>query len=554
MIGRWVDRLPLLALLPVVHTLVITSKHRAQLAFDSAYDHEGSRVLTTGIYFRSALRDYTLYGPAYTDCFIEEGVERALYQTPQLCTHFEIFPEGKKSELPAVVSLGMDGDQASIASIPSLTEDRKDWQLQNIMELPSRQFPVAVATDVSGGVYVGMHSTGGKVLPIEPSGVDKQLSNINGYYELMTRPGPMTRAGSPIIVRMDMIKRRQSWRMKLNTTDGHSAIGGIVHLPHKDLIVIAGSTNGHGMLVGAGATSSSWDGFITILNATSGEADREKASMPSYSTQSLKINSQIGQTDYALGICAHDDEVYVVGTTTGQMTPTATSGGAFIQAYDVDTLNIKWTHQWSGDGVEALKCLVTSRKEIYIAGHVPSEVVVDDERRSSSSYTQDIFVSLLDGSDGTVRWTRQIDSRRHDTVAKIMLNRASTNANLIITHNAMDLVWGVNEIVTSTIAKDDGFHDWQELPDSVDPLGGLIPGPIDMPAPPLFRHWKAVVVIMVAFLIGVVAMVYIRRSQKSVHEGFDPNAGMDTSSGLELREITESEATEDFMVNGGVVA
>ena len=587
--SRWIAHhaLVLVWVIPLVHTWIISSRHNTQLAFHSAFDTRKARVLTTGVLFRTALKDYTLSGPSDTDCFISVGFDRALYETPQLCTHFEMFPVRTSGGLPAGVSLGMDGNQASIASIWQLTEYNRDWRFADVLLLPVGQFPIALATDSSGSAYVGMHETNGELPPsAEASQPERELHNLYNYHRRMTHPSETIQVESPILVKINMLTGTREWQVELTTTYGRSTIGGIVHLPSRNLIVVAGSSNGEGSLVGASEWSNSWDGYLTLINATTGTMDEETTSTTSFlSERSERVQSQVGADDYIHGICAVDDNLLiVVGSSTGQMTSDATTknGGAFVRVYDVDTLKVKWTYQWPGGAlVEALKCVATTRY-VYVAGHVPAGVSVEtkEETKYSIPSTQDLFVSMLDTSDGSLHWTRQIDSRRHDSLANIFL---SPTGDLIMAHNAMDFEIGFNEVLTSTVSSANGFYDWQDLPSDVDPLGGQLPSPSfmqpDASSSNFSREKKTgqgsqrttakVISTVLALSACILLLMMVKRRVRRRNPVFElegpeskehdqpPMGDQDfDSNDLELRDVVlpepfAIEPSDDWIVNGG---
>jgi hypothetical protein len=512
--------------------------------------------LTTGVLFQSPFKDYTLTGASDTDCFIATGFDRTLFETPQLCTHFELFPTGN-SDLPAAISLGMDGNQGSISTIVNLTQFYSDWLVEKIFLLPVNQFPIALATDAMGGVYVGMHDTGGILPPPAPSQVNQELVTIYKYHRQMTYPNQTIQVVSPQLIRVNILTGKTDWQLELATTEGRSTIGGVVHLPSRNLVVVAGSSTGRGNLVGANEWSNSWDGYVTLVNATSGKVDDNAASdTPGFlADYSLRVQSQVGQDDFIHGICATDDNLLVLGSTTGVMTSGASTvkGGAFVRMLDVDTFQVKWTRQWSGMGTEALKCTATLTS-VYVAGHVPAGVVVDDEKRNLVSSTQDLFVSRLDTLDGTVRWTRQIDSRRHDAIANIFI---APTGNLIIAHNAIDFERGVNEVITSTVSNADGFHDWQDLPQHVDPLGGRTPGlaAIQGPTEDKARRTRAIVIstILVATVVLLMVTFYgIRRRNSMLHQ--EGPESKELENDLALQDVPDStpEPSDACPVHGGV--
>lgn len=555
--SSWV--LLLLSSLPLVRTWVVLSRHSAQIAFHSALDTETERVITTGVLFQTPFRDYTLGGASDSDCFIAlndvhasstgSKLSRSLYETPQLCTHFELFPQststattGSGTDWPAGVSAGMDGNRGTVSSIRDITSLYADWKFQTVVLLPTAHFPVALTTDHLGRVYVGMHSTGG-ILP--PAGAVTSTSESNGglinmfkYYQQMTHPNHTTQVVSPKIVRINMLTGATDWTLELTTTEGRSTIGGMVHIPSRHWIVVAGSSNGRGSLVGAGEWSSSWDGYITRIHVNGTVDDAAGAATYLAAQHSTRVQSQVGKDDYIHGICASGDNIFIVGSTTGEMTADVTSeqGGAFIKMLDIDTFQVKWTKQWPGLGVAALKCSATSGL-VYVAGQVPGGTLLNDDRRSFVSSTQDLFASLLDTNNGKIFWTRQIDSRKHDTVANIFVS--SVTGDLIMAHNAMDFERGNNEIITSTFREADGFHDWQDWPESADPLLGRTasasdhsPSSNDVGVTKESNGTAALPVMLMILAIAAISslvIIFVSRRRKSI-------VGREDEHGIELEE------------------
>ncbi len=455
---------------------VSLSRHSTQVALHANFDETTGKLMTTGVLFRSAFKDITLQGSSDTDCYIAvgdvRGFDRALFETPQLCTHFGIFPEDSTSiPFPRGISVGVHNDQAMVATV-DFSGEYADLTMKNKVNLPFQSFPIAIHSDAQGAVYVGLHKTGGLLPPPAPINEDDELKDIYEYYRLMTHPTKTTHFTSPQVVKINLRTQEIVWQVDFETTEGRSSIGSVLNFPSHDLVVVVGSSNGKGSYVGAGEWSNSWDGFITLINATSGVVDDSAANQTYLAADhSVRIQSQVGQDDYILGMCASDDDLYVIGTTTGKMKPNATeAGGAFLIKYDIDTLNVQWTQQWNGLGTEAIKCAASSTN-IYVAGHVPAGVSLkeDTTRTLETSNDQDLFISLINTEDGFIQWTRQFDSRRPDHLAAII--RLGTG-DLAIVGNSMDFEKGVCDIYTSTIALADGFYDWQRLPPEADPIRG----------------------------------------------------------------------------------
>jgi hypothetical protein len=165
-------------------------------------------------------------------------------------------------------------------------------------------------------------------------------------------------------------------------------------------------------------------------------------------------------------MCTVGDNVFIFGSTTGAVGGTE-SGGGFVMKINVDTLDIIWKTQIVGDGVEATQCN-GFQNVLYVGGHVPAGVTVNDPTRTYTSDTEDIFVSYVDSETGGIVWVRQIDSRRDDRLAAVLLNQLG---NAMIVGNAMDLVSGTNSVFINSVLLQSGYHDWQDLPFDSDPLG-----------------------------------------------------------------------------------
>lgn len=477
-------------LLHPVNSFVTLSRHSTQVAFHSNIDDVTGRVITTGVLFRASFKDVTLQGYSDTDCYIangdNRGFGRAIFETPQMCTHFGIFPQSEDeaqantTTLPRGFSIGVHDDQALVATV-DFTGEYEDLTMTNRVALPSQSFPVSFHSNTQGQVFIGLHKTGGLLPPPAPDNKNDELKEIYSYYRLMTDPMQTTHFVSPEVVKVDMNTQEILWKVLFDTDDGRSTIGKVIHLPSRDLLVVAGSSNGKGSYVGAGEWSNSWDGFITLVNATTGIINDSAANQTYLASEhSVRIQSQVDQDDFILGMCVSDDKLYVTGTTTGKMKPDATdSGGAFLMKVDVDTLNVLWIQQWYGLGTEGIKCTASST-QVYVAGHVPTGVSLkeDTTRTLTTSKTQDLFISLVDANDGSMKWTRQFDSRRQDHLAEIV---GLSSGDLLIIGNGMDFEKGISDIYVASITQADGFYDWQGLPPDADPILGAT-NPVTFPS------------------------------------------------------------------------
>jgi len=468
----------------VAHAWVILSEFSTQFATQANLDPISGKLATTGVLFRTAFKDITIEGSSATNCFILvgdwNGFSRALYETPQICTQFGIFPrpanenatQDSSVPLPQGISVGMDGHQGSVATM-DFSGNSNNLKKTNPYNLPSRNFPVALSSDSEGGVYVGLHGTGGILPPPAPEDENQELTEIYNYYGLMTYPTKTEHFISPEIVKINMKTREQIWQLELTTTQGRSTIGNVVHLTSRDLLVVAGSSNGKGTYVGAGEWSTNWNGYITLVNATTGIVNTASET-PLMSDFTLRVQSQIGKDDYILGMCALDDNIFVVGSTTGTMKAdngfgSSSDGGGFLMMLDVGTFNIRWTQQWYGMGVELTRCVATPTS-IYVGGQVPKGISLkeDTTRKQRPSKTQDLIVAVVNATDGSIEWTRQVDSHKTDHLANVLL----TGNELIVVGNSLDFEKGLCDIYTFSVSTADGSYDWQGLPPNADPIHG----------------------------------------------------------------------------------
>jgi hypothetical protein len=246
--------------------------------------------------------------------------------------------------------------------------------------------------------------------------------------------------------------------------EGRSTIGGIQYIPSRNVLVVVGSSNGKGKYVGGeDASDGDWDGYVTLVDASTGVIDDSTGSAVD---RSIRIQSQTSLDDFVLGMCTVGDNVFIFGSTTGAVGGTE-SGGGFVMKISVDTLDIIWKTQIVGDGVEATQCN-GFQNVLYVGGRVPAGVTVNDPTRTYTSDTEDIFVSYMDAETGGIVWLRQIDSRRDDRLTAVLINQVG---NLMIVGSAMDLVSGVISGFINSVVLQSGYHDWQDLPFDSDPLG-----------------------------------------------------------------------------------
>jgi hypothetical protein len=371
---------------------------------------------------------------------------------------------GNTPGLPQAVVLGIQGSQASVLSLDFYGE-YDESEISNPINLPYETYPVASATDPLGGVYVGLHATKGALVPPITEG-KTELENVIDYVNKMTRPLDSV-VESPQLIKLNVTSGKVVWEGTLTTVEGRSTIGGMQYIANRDVLVVVGSSNGEGSYVGAGvASNGDWDGYVTLVDASTGEVDDSAANLTHLAADhSLRIQSQPNQDDFILGVCTLEDKLFILGSTTGVIDGTE-SGGAFIMKVDIDTLNVIWKTQIVGDGVEATQC-IGFQNVLYVGGHVPAGVTVDDPTRTYTSDTDDVFVSYVDAGTGGIVWLRQIDSRRDDRLTGLLINQVG---NAMIVGSAMDLDASVSTTFINSVLLQSGYHDWQLLPSDSDPF------------------------------------------------------------------------------------
>eukprot|EP00521_Asterionellopsis_glacialis_P008835 CAMPEP_0195286518 /NCGR_PEP_ID=MMETSP0707-20130614/3949_1 /TAXON_ID=33640 /ORGANISM="Asterionellopsis glacialis, Strain CCMP134" /LENGTH=337 /DNA_ID=CAMNT_0040346169 /DNA_START=45 /DNA_END=1055 /DNA_ORIENTATION=- len=167
---------------------------------------------------------------------------------------------------------------------------------------------------------------------------------------------------------------------------------------------------------------------------------------------SLRIDTQPFRDDYVSAMCHHENDVYVVGYTTGNMgsrrQKSSESGHrredeqveyhGFVQKYDLFTLDVEWKDQLSSMdnvgvdtaassisnddapiGVKAIACGVTQDgNHVYVAGQILNGGLLEGVTDISSSYGgDDVFVTYYDTHKGDLLFTKQIGTAKDDHLA-----------------------------------------------------------------------------------------------------------------------------------------
>jgi hypothetical protein len=223
-----------------------------------------------------------------------------------------------------------------------------------------------------------------------------------------------------------------TWRLPLGTNGGQESIfaSGMV-LVNPQLLVVVGSTRGHGSAVGGEAVDddTSMDGFITKFNPSTGAYVAEGAN----AKPSVRFG-QPGQEDWTTKVCvASGDEayIYIVGATTGYFDTTpnsqdVTGVDAYVSKINIVTLETVWIRTFhasnpnaSGTAAYALDCKVTDDGSlVYVAGIVENGAIMEyDVQAQRSNGRDDVFIVQLNGVDGTINWLHQIGTAGNEGLA-----------------------------------------------------------------------------------------------------------------------------------------
>jgi outer membrane protein assembly factor BamB len=474
----------LIVLFQRVSGFALVSQSRSSLAYGSALDGLGPDVIPLGIDTSGSRNEHA-------NCYISignvNGFDRSILDSPTMCLDLAIFENSNSTsflstQFPDGVVSAMDGPQPKLFSLNYKSSSTSKPNLVEIVTLPNGTFPAVMTADrekVKGGVYVALHNTTGLSLWNDLS---KTLNNnvIATWQYLQHLTHPKTEmpsdnhieSHSPIVYKYDILDGKEAWQTQFDTYQGKTLITGMETVLSRNLLVVAGTTNGYGTSTGEEEGSGEfWDGFLTLVDLETGNI--EDYNHGTYKAHSTRIQSQWNKNDFVLGLCMSDDKAFVVGSTTGKIEGKQ-AGGGFVMKIDVDTLDVIWKKQifsFIGEGIEATHCDVQGNN-LFVGGSIPPGGQIHYTEAQSTTNTVDIFVALFDAYDGEMRFTRQIDSHRHDQLVRIEIHTASGDAYL--TANAWDFTQGTTNLYVLSI-DEQGEHAWQSLASGEDPITGRVP-------------------------------------------------------------------------------
>ena len=220
---------------------------------------------------------------------------------------------------------------------------------------------------------------------------------------------------------------QERWRRELAANETSVQVSSLLHRKDnsRNVLIVAGSTRGSGK--GLGETGDySMSGFITIIDTSLGLPIRSR-----------RMSSSATTSDHILGLCQDStNSIYAVGMTNGRLskqqafvgTQSKTSFQAFLQKLDGDTLSVIWTQTLAAatdalhpGSIHGLSCAVTpDGSYVYLAGiaKAGAAISLDGETLATTSAgLDDIFVAQYKSGDGTLRFAKQLGTKRNDQLA-----------------------------------------------------------------------------------------------------------------------------------------
>jgi serine/threonine protein kinase len=384
--------------------------------------------------------------------------------------------------------------------------------------------------------------------------------------------------------------------------EGDVMVSHVVYAPdtrYGEFVLVAGSTKGaSGPLLGTDVNrpvrggSSDWDGFITKLDAQTGERY-----MPlSGHDASYRIKSTGNENDWVTDICFQQPDIaFIVGSTTGKIASNHLDedGGAFVIKMDIDTMEIIWQMQFEGLGVLGTSCTIaevepavtSSQKNLlYVGGVLPPShpgFDMDGNKKNSAGNAQfsrtseDAFVIAIDvdNNNGQIEWIREIQYeqefnpsglQRHESIASLSLD--SKNHHVIAYGNSYDPLEEVNDLFAVALDGQSGMAGglagttFQRTSDSVSPTSPVVtpteaptqplPTPLDtttFPEEGASKDKKLVLVVAIVvpaslLFVGILIIVCCRRNQSLQKE--DKSTALDDLRLDERMEVNNVFSTE----------
>lgn len=304
-----------------------------------------------------------------------------------------------------------------------------------LMDEDKVQFPAAIVTKEDGTVFVASMSS--------------HSTRITADYEKVSRDeypnftsGGIEKFGSNYGLVMEAFKLddttglpiTRKWRKPFNTADLSSLfVSGLVQV-NDDVIVMVGSTR-------ASNAGDDMDGIMAKIDTKDGSFYKESGG----TSKSVSYFASVdGADDWLMNACVDPNDkgsFYVVGSTASKVAD-SNALNALVAKIRLIDLQPEWTKeigvvhasgsQKNKAAASVLGCdVIPNTGKMYIAGTVENGARMDYEGAESAGL-DDIFVALLDTSEGQVNWLKQIGSNGDDRLARGGGVKADENRNALL--------------------------------------------------------------------------------------------------------------------------
>jgi len=314
-----------------------------------------------------------------------------------------------------------------------------------VVDADKVQFPVQVVTDNEKVFVVSMASKSDEVRPDFGKADSEKFPNLTtggiekygSQYEILVERHTLNHDMHDQDMNPDSYSTMDlDWRKPLETADQKSIfVSGMAMIDGGRALVVVGTTKGT-------KSGDDFDGIMAKVSTENGSfaSEGDEARSVAY------FSSVSGSDDWIYNVCNDLDDgryFYITGATGGQMDDSVSKPDAdgtvhaVVSKIQTDNLDIIWTTQYevthaSGTAASAAYgcAAVPGKGQLYVAGDVESGAVLEGSTGSAGGV--DIFVAMLDTSNGDKMWTKQIGSEGDDRIARGGGIATDANGNAVV--------------------------------------------------------------------------------------------------------------------------
>ncbi len=511
-ISRGISSLPLLPLLIAFTTptcctsVLVRSEDSGGLATGLAYNLLDDQVVIVGTTFEKsfwglglpiekgecfmALGDVTHNNPEFT---------RMALPTPAVCFGgTSTLPHNDEGGIGTATILGMSLEGNDLGFIHSVLYYLGQLAMgpNPPTSLPSKLLPVTSTQGFGDAptLFVGLHPVDTTTTPFDSSSSSPSTNRLQSLLEywwhstIPSQEGLVTAApanlarGAPHVRKHEIYTGRLFFDVSLETTDDSTAlIAGMVETSFANTasnftqtspLIVVGSTNGADVsnsLFGQTSNPKSsnqtdWDGYILFLDPNTGAVFEELMGGSDLATivqrKAIRINSIGDGDDFINGVCVSPDQryLYVVGSTQG-IIQGIHKGGAFVIQYDMETWEMTWQYQQTGNETQGLAC-TADYDAVYIGGSTETDLLATAQ--SVPTATPDGFVTKIT-NNGQEAWTELLDTTIQENGDKrrevIVGMEVTAKGQILVLMNSMNLETGKNDVFLLDLDSSTGESD-----------------------------------------------------------------------------------------------